>query len=209
VAIDRVAVKWYGFFMMEKISFHQVRPEDAKDVQKFIYEDTLRIGVDENIARTVANPANDSMVLKQRKNLASPPVEGTLYNWVHYYGERCGVIKNGPWLWGDAEMFESEPYTKPQKLKIELGRRATRAERRDVGLHAFAVQEGLALAALRAVRRELIVPTAPIKAAVNIDDHELQAAFTELGAAPEGPVGYKTLGEYEALYMLRELPLLG
>jgi hypothetical protein len=78
--------------------------DTAREVQRFVYEDFLRVGVTEEEARSIADPDNDDQVVKQLERITHRP-RGTMYSWVIEDGGLRGIVKTGPWLPGDAAPF--------------------------------------------------------------------------------------------------------
>lgn len=179
--------------------------EIARDVQRFVYEDTLRVGATEEEARSVADPDGEDAVKKQLQRLLHPAAKGTRYLGVYADEEQAGVIKLGPHLRGDAAPFREKP-TMLQRIRARLADEQRPAELTPQGLHVFAVRPGLAEAALTKVYFDFVLPSQELKAAVHENDAELRDALTVLGAPEDGPVGRKRIGNYIANYVLRTLP---
>jgi hypothetical protein len=173
----------------------------AREVQRFVYEDFLRVGATEEEARSIADPDNDDRVVKQLERITHRP-RGTMYSRVIEDGDLGGIVKIGPWLPGDAA-----PFGAGQRLASYIQQFMQPLEALPRGLHVFAVRDGLALAALQAVRSSYAVEShLKLNAAVHENDDELHQAFTELGAPKNGPTGRIKLGNYAARYTLRSLP---
>jgi hypothetical protein len=174
--------------------------EVAKGVKLFVYEDLRRVGATETEARSVADPDDETQVDDQLRRMLFPSVEGTQYLGVYADEEWRGIAKVGPWLPGD----ESN-YGKRRGLSARVSRMMGSLDTLPSGLHAFAVKEGLAKAALEAIYFDYVPDGKKLKASVHEGDEELQAAFTDLGAPDKGPVAQIKLGGYAANYALRVL----
>lgn len=188
----------------------------ARRAQELVFDDFMRLGIDEEVARTVADPT--TMVERQLQRMQHPPVEGTRYFGV-FTGEHSseaeegsyqndeeldpdamkGLIKLGPWLPGDENQFG-----RWRSVVSQARHFGGSIESRSEGLHVFAVEQGLARAALQAAWAEVLSDRS-LKAAIHLDDGALHEAYTQLGASPKGPVAAITLGEYTGQYRLREL----
>ncbi len=183
----------------------------ARAVQALLYEDMQRLIGDEGIARQIASPDDEERVAAQLARMKKPAVPGTTYSGIysHYDGvgepgnQLDGFLQVGPQLWGDDAPFMG----KPAAVALYVARHALSERQRPVGLHAFAVREGLARTALKGLRDSALVPyTAPIVAAVHEADEELREAFIAEGASPDGRTGEQEVRGIKANYVQLTLP---
>lgn len=182
----------------------------ARRVQELVFADFAALGISEAAARSIADPSDDDMIDRQVDRIRRPAVQGTRYFGV-YEGSyepddqsrgMEGVIKLGPWGVGDERDFGTA-----RELRGRARQFGQSVEGKSEGLHVMAVRRDLVRVALQDTWPE-VVRGKSLKAAVHVDDHELQRGFTELGAPTDGPIGRITLGNYAANYQLRELPSL-
>lgn len=174
---------------------------EARHLRQFIYDDFRRIGATEDQARSIANPDSEQDVLAQIDKIICPRYPDTVYAKLASQDETVGYAKIGPRIQGDEAPFGAGPRFLASIR--ELSRDSLDMPR---GLHAFAVKDGLAKAALARVYYDLVPAHQPLVASVPEVDSELHAAFTELGAKEKTPKGIITLGSFAATYSRRVLP---
>lgn len=185
----------------------EVQTALAQRAQALVNQDFARFTTPE-LAQAIANPDDKDQVRRQLARMHYPSVPYTRY--LGYFAEGQldpeameGFIKVSPWLPGDAK-----PFGAGERMMAFITDKLRAPEGQPRGLGVFSVREGLALAALTAVRLDSYVlpPTAQLNAAVHTEDVELHAALSALGASEEGPMGQIKLEGYEATYQLRTLP---
>lgn len=188
------------------ISEYDTRKE-ATAVQSLLWDDFSRLhNADLEALRSLCNPDDDALIDRQAHRLSHPP-EQTRYYGIYENGDpdMIGMTKIGPWTDEYEQAFASRTLTAFKSI-LKLNNKA-------VGLDAFALKTAdnrsqLTHAALQSIYfDDRIVPVdAELKAAVDVNDDELTAAFDELGAAGHDRIGRIRLADWTRDYTLRTLP---
>jgi hypothetical protein len=180
--------------------------EQAHEFQAVLFDDYLRIGIDDEAAAYMAYDGGNANPGNLMRRMENGPKE---YYGLRHEGSLAAVAALGDWLYGDEAPFVRPLTTKLRRVRHKLNVRWGTEPTYDTGVFAFGVKEGESYQEVaRPFLQELVDIAATrgstmLKAPIDAKDEALLSTFESLGGKQlTRKVGFMAIYDVERDYQL-------